>query len=281
MSEEFDYDVFLSYSPKDKAEALELAQRLRSAGLRVWFDDWEVRSNDIAGKRIDEGLKRSRALVFCMSKHAFSSEWTVLENATFRFRDPNNQQRRFIPVRFDDANVPLPLKQFAFIDWRNKSPDEWARLLDACRVSIDDAQWEAEKLKKSIRSKVLTVDNQYTIDAVSVSESSDGTFKSATAPPSSVSGVRAVRAVRAPFLAVRAGVRACPGSVRAFECRLRAISPAILLKKRGFFLAGAVHRLSGGAGNPCPECPGGARAFDRWVQVVNTRALARYIAAIY
>ena len=38
MGNNFQYDVFLSYSTKDKPVICELAERLKADGLRVWFD---------------------------------------------------------------------------------------------------------------------------------------------------------------------------------------------------------------------------------------------------
>ncbi len=40
-----------------------------------------------------------------MSAHAFGSDWAQLEAGTFRFRDPLNQERRFIPLRLDDVPI--------------------------------------------------------------------------------------------------------------------------------------------------------------------------------
>ena len=42
MSTAFQYDVFLSHNSKDKPRVRALAERLRSAGLRVWFDEWVI-----------------------------------------------------------------------------------------------------------------------------------------------------------------------------------------------------------------------------------------------
>ena len=35
---DFSYDVFLSHTSKDKPRVRRLAERLKKAGLRVWFD---------------------------------------------------------------------------------------------------------------------------------------------------------------------------------------------------------------------------------------------------
>jgi hypothetical protein len=50
-------------------------------------------------------------LVICMSGNAFRSDWAQLEAGTFRFRHPLNQDRRFVPLRFD-VN---PIKSSAFL----------------------------------------------------------------------------------------------------------------------------------------------------------------------
>ena len=101
MGEDFNYDVFLSHSAKDKPIVRAVAERLRADGLRVWFDEWILKPGDSIPSKIDEGLEQSRVLVLCMSAQAFGSEWAQLESYTFRFRDPLNQERRFLPLRMD------------------------------------------------------------------------------------------------------------------------------------------------------------------------------------
>lgn len=130
---ELDYDVFLSHSSKNKRAARELAERLRTAGLKVWFDEWEIRPGDVIGLRIEKGLEASRVLVFLLSAEAFESEWAALERQTILFRDPTNRERRFLPVRIDDAALPPTLAQFAYVDWRKPSDAEFRRLFEACR----------------------------------------------------------------------------------------------------------------------------------------------------
>ena len=45
-SESFTHDVFLSHSAHDKGVVRELAERLRTDGVRVWFDEWEIKLGD-------------------------------------------------------------------------------------------------------------------------------------------------------------------------------------------------------------------------------------------
>lgn len=59
MAENFQYDVFLSHSEKDKAVVRPLAERLRNDGLKVWFDEWEIKPGDSIQAKIKEGLEQS------------------------------------------------------------------------------------------------------------------------------------------------------------------------------------------------------------------------------
>src|SRR6185295_19144974 len=117
MADDFKYDVFLSHSSKDKAVVRSIAERLRADGLRVWFDEWGLKPGDNLPKKLDDGLEESRVLVLCMSANAFGSDWSQLENQTFRFKDALNKERRFIPLRLDDARIKGSLAQFLYINW--------------------------------------------------------------------------------------------------------------------------------------------------------------------
>src|SRR6059036_3250146 len=123
----------MSHSAKDKPVVRAVAERLRKDGLRVWFDEWELKPGDSIPAKIEEGLEKSRVLVLCMSANAFGSDWAQLESGTFRFRDPLNKQRRFLPLRLDDAPIKGSLAQFLYINWRPAdSEHQYVKLLEAC-----------------------------------------------------------------------------------------------------------------------------------------------------
>ena len=61
-----------------------------------------------------------------------------MEAGTFRFRDPLNKDRRFIPLRLDDALIKGSLAQFLYINWFPADHEqEYAKLLQACRNPAD------------------------------------------------------------------------------------------------------------------------------------------------
>ena len=98
MPDDFQFDVFLSHSAKDKLVVRDIAERLRQDGVKVWFDKWVLQPGESIPSNIEEGLERSRVLLLCMSANAFGSGRAQLESGTFRFRDPLNSERRFLPL---------------------------------------------------------------------------------------------------------------------------------------------------------------------------------------
>ena len=124
MSTTFKYDVFLSHNQADKPRVRRLAERLRAAGLRVWFDEWVIQPGDgpspVGRERVAEGRVRdrelaiergpeaSRTLVLCLSSAALGSDWVGLERSNvgrgnLPFRDPANAGRRIIRPLLGDS----------------------------------------------------------------------------------------------------------------------------------------------------------------------------------
>jgi WD40 repeat protein/GTPase SAR1 family protein len=135
MATTLNYDAFVCYSRKDLSVAVELIERLKSDRLKVYPGELSREVVKSAVDEVENVLKRSRSLVLLISVNTLSTEWFAFERLTSLFRDPANNQRRFIPVRLDDSLPPDSLKQFAYIDWRLQSEEEYARLVAACRPS--------------------------------------------------------------------------------------------------------------------------------------------------
>lgn len=173
MEEDFNYDVFLSHSTKDKPTVRAVAERLRTDGLRVWFDEWELKPGDSIPSKIEEGLKHTRVLVLCMSSNAFGSEWAQLESYTFRFRDPLNKDRRFIPLRLDESPIEGSLAQFLYINWLPDERDQaYAKLLEACRPPANPTAAQTDAEQERVVDEVIQLDLKSGIESYAFS--SDG-----------------------------------------------------------------------------------------------------------
>lgn len=75
-----EYDVFISHASEDKDELVRpLAHALQSKGLRVWYDEFEMRIGDSLRRKIDKGLGSSRFGIVVFSPDFFRKGWTNYE----------------------------------------------------------------------------------------------------------------------------------------------------------------------------------------------------------
>lgn len=59
------FDVFFSYRASDVEDVRRVAEELRNRGLRVWFDQWELRPGQPWQEALEANIERTRsALVF-------------------------------------------------------------------------------------------------------------------------------------------------------------------------------------------------------------------------
>lgn len=78
--DEKQYDVFISHATEDKDEVVRpLAHALRSEGLDVWYDEFELRIGDSLRRKIDRGLSNSRFGVVVLSKAFLNKGWANYE----------------------------------------------------------------------------------------------------------------------------------------------------------------------------------------------------------
>jgi len=151
MPNHFAYDVFLSHNSQDKPRVRRLAEELRDADLRVWFDEWVIKPGDDIYLAIERGLEAARVQVLCLSPAALGSEWVTLERSTVIFRDPTNAGRRFIPLLLADCEFPDALRRYKYVDYRRKTKSAFAELLAACRSEMESAP-PAPKVKPAKKS---------------------------------------------------------------------------------------------------------------------------------
>lgn len=144
----FEFDVFLSHNSRDKLRVRKLAERLRDAGLRVWFDEWIIKPGDDIYLAIERGLEAARVQVLCLSPAALGSDWVTLERSTVLFRDPTNAGRRFVPLLLADCTLPDTLRRYKYIDFRLETQAGFDELLAACRTEFANAQVQGVFLQR-------------------------------------------------------------------------------------------------------------------------------------
>ena len=123
MAEKQRYDVFLSYSFKDKPWVSEFASALRDAGVKTWFDVSELAPGERWQDKVQEALRDSSTLIIILSPNSVESPWTFFELGAALA-----DKKRIIPVVTEDVDlmrIASLLRQFQFL--KESSPREAGR----------------------------------------------------------------------------------------------------------------------------------------------------------
>jgi hypothetical protein len=96
---EREHDVFICHAIEDKdAVVRPLANELRRLGLRVWYDEYELRIGDSLRRKIDQGLARSRFGIVVLSPAFFAKEWPQRELDGLVSRETAQGAQLILPV---------------------------------------------------------------------------------------------------------------------------------------------------------------------------------------
>lgn len=158
MNEHYQYDVFISYYPTDVLIVQQVASGLRKAGLKVWFDQWSIKTGDNVEYSLKFGLANSRVLLLFISQNSVGSAWSGFETQTFSFRDPLNLGRRFVPVLMDGQQAPHSLEHVVCVEWQDSQKNELlTRLVAVCSPPTEPPS------SRGINVPRLSLNNRYPI----------------------------------------------------------------------------------------------------------------------
>ncbi len=135
------HDVFISHATEDKADFVEpLAQALRAAGVKVWYDDFVLEWGDTLRGAIDRGLGESRYGIVVLSP-AFlkKKKWTEHElDGLFAREQPGNKV--ILPIWHNITRDDLAGYSASFADRLAKN---------SAKDSVDDIVLELKRLLAS------------------------------------------------------------------------------------------------------------------------------------
>jgi TIR domain len=74
------FDAFISHAREDKDDLVRpLAEQLRSAGFKIWYDEFQLKVGDSLRRSIDRGLASSRFGIVVLSPAFFAKNWPQYE----------------------------------------------------------------------------------------------------------------------------------------------------------------------------------------------------------
>ncbi len=120
-----DFDVFLSYAQADQEQAVRLLERLRTAGLAVFFADETVLPGARWMSEVRQALAASSEVWVLASPSSLKSDWVRFEVDVARYLD-----KTIAPVlyRCQPSDLPAFLREAQVVDLH-----EVQRLIDTCK----------------------------------------------------------------------------------------------------------------------------------------------------
>ena len=116
-------DVFISYSREDKDRVLELAARLRAAGVSLWIDQGGIDGATLWGEEIVKALEGSKVLLLAVTASATRSHNVAKEVVLV-----SERKGHILPVHLEPTTIPAslkyPLAGIQHVEYYNGDPDE-------------------------------------------------------------------------------------------------------------------------------------------------------------
>jgi tetratricopeptide (TPR) repeat protein len=111
------YDVFISYSSKDKAWVRgELLKRIEQAGLKAFVDFRDFTRGAPSIKEIERGVKICRKTLLVLTPAYIKSEWCEYENLILQTLGPANRDLRLLPLLKAECDLPVRINYLTYID---------------------------------------------------------------------------------------------------------------------------------------------------------------------
>ena len=159
----FEYDVALSFAGEQRPYVLQVAQGLRTHGVRVFYDDYE--KDNLWGKDLYAHLTevyqhKCRYCVVFVSKEYAAEVWPTAEFKSAQARAIKEKGEYILPARFDNTSLPGLLHTVGYIDLKTTSPEELKELV-------------IKKLGKKVRSNYLPPDLDRLYSRLNIADNDD------------------------------------------------------------------------------------------------------------
>jgi TolB-like protein/Flp pilus assembly protein TadD len=116
-------DVFISYSREDKDRVLELADKLRAAGVAIWIDQGGIDGATMWGEEIVNALEGAKVLLLAITASAARSHNVAKEVVLV-----SERKGHILPVHLEQTTIPAalryPLAGIQAIEYYSGDPDE-------------------------------------------------------------------------------------------------------------------------------------------------------------
>lgn len=131
-TEQFQYDVCLSFAGEDRPYVERVARILRDRGVRVFYDAYEqveLWGKDLYTHLNDIYSSAARYCILFVSAHYARKVWTNHERAAAQERALTEHREYVLPVRFDHTSIPGLRRTIGYLDIAAITPKQLAALI--------------------------------------------------------------------------------------------------------------------------------------------------------
>lgn len=135
VPDEYEYQVYLCHSSKDKDIVRRLRDRLEANQIRCWFDEDELHGGHSARRGMEQGLRSSRYLLVCASANLLSAPYANQEIDVVQREDVLGECPKVLVLRLNEDSVedsvPLMLRGKTWFEYQR--PGDFERLVGLLR----------------------------------------------------------------------------------------------------------------------------------------------------
>lgn len=179
--------IFLSHSKKDKQLIQRIANDLRSSGIDVWYDEWEIPVGDSIRKKIfEDGIPNCDAFFVYLSDYSVDSYWVQkeLDSAIFKDSEERNsflilfvdkdETRRKLPSDLKSLNIPAINEDNYILSLSRLISKAWQaftrKALKNQFKSFEQDKLNIEKEKLELEKRLFALEKKGAIDLVKIKE---------------------------------------------------------------------------------------------------------------
>ncbi|MCR1026809.1 toll/interleukin-1 receptor domain-containing protein [Cellulophaga baltica] len=180
--------VFLSHSKKDKVIIEKIANDLRSCGIDVWYDEWEIPPGESIRKKIfEDGIVSCDMFFVYLTKNSIPSYWVQkeLDGALIHEIETKNsflilfvdedESREDLSIDLKALNIPklndenylIPLGKLISRTWNSYSKNQIKLKEKDNKIEI----LELEKTNAELQKRILQIEKNSIVDVNKIKES--------------------------------------------------------------------------------------------------------------
>lgn len=127
-----DYDIVISFASEDRKVAENIAEKLKSNGIKVFYDSYEKATlwgKDLYVHLNDVYKNKAKFCLMIISNNYKDKQWTNHERKAAQARAFSQNKEYILPLKLDNTEIPGLNETIGYVDYRQSNSEEVVNLL--------------------------------------------------------------------------------------------------------------------------------------------------------